>query len=448
MKTKGREAILRMDLASGSAVTAAVSGGADSVALLHLLKSLQQEMEFSLSACHVNHGLRGEESDRDEQFVRALCADWQIPLTVFREDVAAFCKEQGLSLEEGGRIIRYQRLQQAAGDGLIATAHTRSDDAETFFINLLRGTGLRGLCGIEPMREKILRPILDCTRQEVEAYLEGEGLSYVNDSTNQSEEFTRNRIRLRVIPQLLQMQPAFYENFGRMKAHLRQDEDYLQSQAAALLSSAACGKGLTAQLLRQAHPAVLFRAVKTYLARQKIACDSGTFERVSDLLEQKSGRLQLDGRWMLQLQRGVLQTVENRSAEPMMPVCIDGEHIPENPLASGRLCTVNYEQFKNLQEQDCNILKNAIDCDKICGRIFLRSKIEGDSLRPIRRGVTKPLRKWWNELGIPPQNRGLLPVLADEKGPVWAAGLGVDERVAVDETSTNIQVIKIQEEQP
>ena len=173
-----------------------------------------------------------------------------------------------------------------------------------------------------------------------------------------------------------------------------------------------------------------------------------TMRERKDLLEQKSGRLQLDGRWMLQLQRGVLQTVENRSAEPMAPVCIDGEHIPENPLASGRLCAVNYEQFKNLQEQDCNILKNAIDCDKICGRIFLRSKIEGDSLRPIRRGVTKPLRKWWNELGIPPQNRGLLPVLADEKGPVWAAGLGVDERVAVDETSTNIQVIKIQEEQP
>lgn len=446
MKTKAKETVLRYGmLPAGGSVTVALSGGADSVALLHLLRQLQKELDFSLSACHVNHLLRGEESERDEMFVRALCEEWKIPLTVFRENVAVFAEEEGLSLEEAGRTVRYRCLRQAAKGGIIATAHTRSDDAETFFINLTRGTGLKGLCGITPKQKDLIRPLLFCTRQEVQEYLAQEGLSFVEDSSNASDDFVRNRIRHHLMPQLLRLQPAFYELFGRTKEHLRQDEDFLQQSAQRLLSDARCQNGLSAEKLRDAHPAVLFRALKAFLGEQGLSCGSVVFSQLQNLLEKKSGRLQIDPVWTVQLQKGVLQAVRSQGPVSSEPMILSAGEAFTHPLAKGRILPVNYEQFKNLWEQDCNILKNAIDCDKIFGKIFLRAKIEGDALRPVHRGVTKPLRKWWNELGVPPQKRERLPVLADERGPVWAAGLGVDERAAADKKSKTIWVIDIEE---
>ena len=158
---------------AGDGILAAVSGGADSVCLLLVLKELSEEIGFHLAAFHLNHGLRGDEADRDEAYVRELCENLQVPLKCAHENVAAYAKDHGLSEEEAGRELRYRHLAQAAEEfscGKIATAHHKDDDVETVLMNMFRGTGLKGLGGIRPVRGNVIRPLLCMTRAEIEGY--------------------------------------------------------------------------------------------------------------------------------------------------------------------------------------------------------------------------------------------------------------------------------------
>ena len=186
-------------LRPGQPVVAALSGGADSVALLLALHTLG----YAVRACHVHHGLRGDEADRDETFCRALCDAQHIALDVRRVDAAAHAREHGLSIETAAREVRYAALEAAAGGSVIATAHTANDNLETMLFHLARGTGAAGLAGIPPVRGSIVRPLLACTRDEVEDFLASRGQGFVVDSTNLSADYTRNQIRLTAVPALL-----------------------------------------------------------------------------------------------------------------------------------------------------------------------------------------------------------------------------------------------------
>lgn len=215
-------------LAQGDTVAAAVSGGADSVALLDFLCA-QLDLGLTVRACHLNHCLRGEESDRDEQLVRTMCAQYGVALDVRRVDVRALAHTRGLSLETAAREARYAFFEEVARTHgcKIATAHTLSDAAETVVLNLARGTGIAGLCGIPPVRGDIVRPLIGCTRAQTEAYCAAHGLCYVTDSTNLTDSCTRNHIRHNILPQLFRVNPGALEAVGRMTAALRRDADYL-----------------------------------------------------------------------------------------------------------------------------------------------------------------------------------------------------------------------------
>ena len=187
----------------GGKVAAGVSGGPDSICLLLLLKELCRELEACLCAVHVHHGLRGEEADEDEVFVRELCAREGIPLRVFSFDVRERAAREKLSLEEAGRLCRYEAFRETAaelGGARIAVAHHADDQAETVLFHLFRGTGIRGLCGMEPVHDDIIRPLLGVRRQEILEWLESRGLDWRTDSTNESVEYTRNRIRSEILP--------------------------------------------------------------------------------------------------------------------------------------------------------------------------------------------------------------------------------------------------------
>ena len=187
----------------GDSVLAAVSGGADSVCLLLLLHEMAAELGIKVFAFHMNHGIRGAEADRDEQFVMELCERLNIPLTVAHEKVEEYAAERGLSGEEAGRILRYHHLGETAEKyqcAKIAVAHHEDDDAETVLLNLFRGSGLAGLSGIRPVRENIIRPLLCVSRKEIEGYLNEQELSWCEDSTNKENDYTRNKIRNELLP--------------------------------------------------------------------------------------------------------------------------------------------------------------------------------------------------------------------------------------------------------
>jgi len=219
-------------LSPGDHVVIGLSGGADSVALLHWLCAMREELAIVLTAAHINHGLRGAQSDADEQFCRDLCAKWQVPLQIKHVKFEKFT-------EDAGRNARYAFFASFGG-GKIALAHTLSDRAETFLLNIARGTTLRGLCSIPPRRQlqianckleiEIIRPLIDCTREQVEQYCEEHALDYCTDSTNKDNTYRRNYVRNEVLP-LLAWNP---EHLRRMFAALELDEIYLQEQAVQL----------------------------------------------------------------------------------------------------------------------------------------------------------------------------------------------------------------------
>lgn len=228
---------------SGARVLCAVSGGADSVCLLHLLS---RRKDITLTAAHFNHQLRGEESDRDEGFVRTLCETWSIPLTVGRGDVAAWAGREKQSLEEAGRTLRYAFLFQAAeaeGCDLIATAHNADDNAETVLLNLIRGAGAAGLAGIPPVRGALVRPLLTVTRAEILAYLKQQDLPHTEDATNADPTYSRNRLRSQVMPVLRALNPQAVPHIGRMAGELTALRDYLDQEARRAFVGLATGPG-------------------------------------------------------------------------------------------------------------------------------------------------------------------------------------------------------------
>ena len=221
-------------LPAGGTVLCAVSGGADSICMLHLLRALGERDGFQVAAAHFNHRLRGAESDRDEAFVRRQCEQWSIPLTVGAGDVAGQAARLGTGVEETARAMRYRFLQATAekvGACRIATAHNADDNAETLLLHLVRGTGLQGLTGIPPRRGEIVRPLLNVTREEITAYLAQRGIDYVEDSSNADEGYTRNYLRRQVMPLLRACNPRLSEHMGQTIRYLRQDNDYLNAQA-------------------------------------------------------------------------------------------------------------------------------------------------------------------------------------------------------------------------
>ena len=250
-------------------LAAAVSGGADSMALLRILLALQPEFGFVLSACHVNHGLRGESADRDEAFVRAECARLGVPLRVFH--AAEMADEVGLPSEHAGedwaRRLRYACFARLCGEGIdvVATAHTANDQAETLLLRLARGTGLHGAAGIRPKRGCYLRPLLALTRQDTESFCRAAGQAWVTDETNATDAYARNRIRHYAVPALQTINPAAERAVGRLCNQLQELNIWLENLAEKLLAQAACGGGYSIPILAAADAPVLAAALRLSL---------------------------------------------------------------------------------------------------------------------------------------------------------------------------------------
>lgn len=283
---------------SGGRVCVALSGGADSVSLLIVLNELREELHTELFACHLNHGLRGEESDRDERFCRELCEKLGVPICSRKINVSELMRKHE-SVEQAARRERYVFFEEALarfGADMLATAHNANDNAETVLLNLARGTGLKGLCGIPPVRSfgagsfRVIRPLIFCERAEIEEFLNERGQGCVTDATNLSEDYTRNKIRRRIVPELSEINPSVVAVIGRMTRNLRADSVFLDSLAEKALAAAREGRGWNAAELAGLPDPIKARAVRQILTAGGIEPSALRIETAMGLLEKRSAR--------------------------------------------------------------------------------------------------------------------------------------------------------------
>ena len=435
----------------GDRIAVGVSGGADSVALLRFLAALRPQFGWDLVVCHIHHGLRGAEADRDECFVRALAEQLGLPCAVSRIDAAALALREHISVEEAGRMARYAFFAQTAGEGgRIATAHTLDDSIETVLMNLVRGTGLRGLCGIPRIRGNIVRRLLDCTRAEVEDYLGALGQPYCTDSTNLTDDYTRNRIRHDILPRLCALNPNFPGAMARMLPRLAAQQaltDCLAAQSAQQLH-AACG-GLSRQGLSALPEPVCDRLLLRLLEQNRLPVSAAAVERMTETLR-TGGKVDLAARSWFFVAQGDLAAViyAPPGGIPPVPVPLPQEEtpviLPFSPQKSLKLTLCNKIVANTSEKFNISLLKYAIDCDRIKGYSFMRTRRPGDTFIVGKKQLS--LGEAWAAAGIPALLRPALMVLADEQGVLWAEGIGSSSRATVTENTKQYVIIECQEE--
>lgn len=411
-------------------VLCAVSGGMDSMYLLCRLR----ELGYDLAAAHYNHGLRGAESDRDEAFVRDFCGRAAIPFLSERGDCLSYAREKGLSLEDGARTLRYAFLKRAAealGAVVIATAHNGDDNAETMLLNLLRGTGLRGLGGIPPVRGKIVRPMLSISRREIETYIQKHHIPYVEDSTNGDDTYTRNRLRHEVMPVLRALNPAFVDTAGRAAERLRQDGEYLDYLAEKFVLERSRGNTLPAGELLSLPEPVMSRAVRR-MGKERLS-----FRQTRAVLALEPGDV-----------TDVSGMRVGRTRDRFIFGAVEKGPIPERSLVPDRWVDVPEAELslrltlgaETKVHRAFNIF--SFSYEKIYGTITVASRREGDRFRPVGRGLSKSLKQVFQEQDIPPWERDGVPVLRDDRGIIFVYGVGPDERICCGPDEKNIGTIE------
>lgn len=431
-----RQQVLRyireQDLLAGAKhILCAFSGGADSVCLLHILYSLREELGVQLCAAHYNHLLRGDESQRDQDFAAEFCRKLEIPLLIGSGDVAARAASCRQGLEETGRDMRYGFLEECADrfeDCRIATAHQAEDQVETVLLHLIRGCSLAGLSGIPPRRGRIIRPLLFASRKEILAYLEEWGLEHVEDSSNASADFARNCIRQEVLPVLERLNPSYTRGVRQMTELVREDEKYLLSQAHTLIEQTESGPAIPLAALKEASSSAASRAVLLCAGQFGLRPEKKHVDGVLKLaLEKGSGSMDLpDGLRCTVKQGSVLFSDQPERVSP---------GFPETPLVWNAWMDIpetKYSVFWGEAEKAAKIngqfttffFKKA----KICGNIHVRPRKSGDQIRLQERMITKSLKRLMNEMKIPPARRQQIPIVADQAGILAVPGAGTDVR--------------------
>ena len=389
-------------VAPGDTVICAVSGGADSVALLFAMYLLREKLQITVCAAHFNHRLRGGESDRDEAFVRAFCERYDIRLFTDSTDVVSGKK----GLEAAAREARYTFFHSLPGK--VATAHTADDNAETVLMHLVRGTGLKGLGAITPVTGNVIRPMLTVTRAEVLSFLDAYHLTWVEDSSNETDQFLRNRLRHSVMPLLRQENPQLAENLSTMALQLREDEAYLQAQSPVQLPDIRALQDLAPSLRYRALSRFLSRHGLTEAGREHVALvESLVFSRNPSASVCLPGGLTISRCYDRLVVAQALPELQTQTLP--VPGCVE---IPALGLrVHSRVAT------------DVTLQKDRFSvCIK--GTLLVRSRQAGDVM--TLSGGSKSLKKLFIDHKIPASLRSQIPVIVDEEGIVGVYGFGAD----------------------
>lgn len=446
MKNKILQTISKYSLfGDNENIVVAVSGGADSMCLLHFLYSFKDELKINLLiAAHVNHNIRGEEAKRDELFVKSFCENRNIPFELLDADVPQIANNLKCGTEEAARRVRYDYFKKLSEkyNALVATAHNADDNAETVIYNLARGSGLKGLCGIPPKRDYIIRPLIEVTRKEIERCCDENDIRYITDSTNLSDEYTRNKIRHNVLPILRLINPSIENTITNTSFMLREDNDFLNSLAHSALESAKTKGGYSVKKLKTLDLSVLSRAVIILLDEAfKITPDYKCVSSVCNIIK-NGGRVNIKGGIYADSNSGVFRLyekteTENQNISVNLLSCIN---TPKGENNIG-FYVIEKKEFDSCSKFNNLLFKNAIDYDIINAVTVIRTRKAGDLFSPKGRGWTKSLKKFFVDEKVVSEKRDKLRLIANENEVLWLEGFGASEKAGVKDTTKKVLVI-------
>lgn len=427
-------------LQPGDTVVCGLSGGADSVYLLLMLNKLSSALGISVEALHVNHCLRGAESDRDQEFCRQLCKRLDIPFTAVSCNVKKFADENSLSDEEAARKLRYDIFKNYSSGKKLATAHNANDNLETLILNLTRGSGLKGLAGIPPVRGNIIRPILNVTRQEIISSLETLGESFVTDSTNLSDDYTRNKIRHQIIPLLTELNPSINATSVRSVSALREENSFIEAETNK--AEKLCRSGCKLNGLNVFPSVVRKRCIARLLSDNSLPYSFDRLEEADHILI-SGGKINISGQFFLIAANGCIELEQIQKSDHQELFCPleigDNRLFPDKKLTCQLLLC---DEMAKVEDIHKNLTFYLLDYDKIKGRAVLRNRRFGDKIQLCGRSFASSVKKLINET-VPKDKRQFLHFIQDDLGTVFAECIGVAQRAAPDKSTKRLLKITV-----
>ena len=436
-------------------VIVGVSGGADSVCLLFMLNTFKRRYDISVYAVHVNHCIRGAEADEDEQFVRKLCERLGVAVSIYKYDVPALSAEKGISEEEMGRIVRYEAFRDARSKysaNKIATAHHMDDNAETMLFNLFRGTGLRGLAGIPPVRNEIIRPLMCLDRAEIEAYLDYKGEAYRMDSTNLCDDYTRNRIRHNILPYAREtIVNSLSKHMADTAAQLRLADDYLKAQAKKaainLVQYEKYAVLIDKKKFAAQHPALKGYIIADIWNTENKECPAlgrRHLDIISALADEPAGKsADLPGGYKAISTYGYI-VIYNLNDHTEKNGEIVEAKIPGNVhLGNGEhVFSFKKEKFTGeFKKISKATYTKCFDYDKINSHPVLRTRMKNDYIVINSDNEKQSLNRYFINQKIPAQVRDRILLLADGNKIIWVVGFRISEDVKITEATKTMLIV-------
>ncbi|MDP4146470.1 MAG: tRNA lysidine(34) synthetase TilS [Bacillota bacterium] len=443
---------------NGDKIVVGVSGGPDSICLLHVLNVLKIQFNISIVVAHINHCLRGEEADKDEAYVKTFCEDLGVEFYSARIDVNKLAVEKGISCETAGRQVRYEffeKVKASTSAQKIAIAHNANDQTETVLMRIIRGTGIEGMVGIRPVRDSIfIRPLIDITRDEIEEYCKKHSLSPRIDQTNLQNIYTRNKIRLELIPYIRDnFNKDIVMTINRMADTAKVDNDYFDKVSTEKFYQFCHRNKEKIIIYKEAfkeHEAILSRILRKAL--EELTGDLFNFDKkhiydVISLQRNESGK-------SINLPKGIVaynnygeiqlgKACKETKDENIYNIDKDVVYIDEMKL---KFYIMRLNNNANMNLKTSSKVK-CFDLDKVKGKISVRYRRNGDKFNPLGMKGSKKIKDLFIDLKIPKENRDRIPLVCFGDDIAWIVGYGISDMYKVDKSSRNILEIKIESEE-
>lgn len=422
----------------GDKLTLAVSGGADSMYLFYNFMDLRDDFDLDIIVCHLNHGIR-ETAKRDEDFVKNVCEKYKVNCITKSVNMDEYARENKLSSEEAGRILRYKFFRDNSQGRKILTAHNANDRAETILFNIIRGTGLKGLLGISEVNEDIFRPLIDIKRSEIEDYLHKNDLKYVDDETNFKEIYTRNKIRLNLIPKLEELNPNVVDSILRLSENASDAIDFIEVNLIDNYKNCVKDNYFIVSEMKKLHKFLAYEIIKTYLEKNFYSeniLNRDNILNIYDLILGESGRLIYLGSNIISRKSYDKVFVEKDKKEEVKA---------EFKLNLGINKTDFGEIFisKDGSNSKGDFFIKTIDCDKIKGKLYIRTRERGDRFKPLGMKNNKKLKDYFIDRKVDRLKRDKIGLICDEEKIIYIMGMDISEDVKIDDNTLNKLVLEV-----